>query len=148
MAVFPSAGWLAEYVTQINRSAEFAEAARTFEADIVYVFEAEPEHGLPRDIWCRAQFSGGACRWANFDIDPADGGGSTFVLRAPYSIWKDVIQGRIDPMEGMLDGDLLVTGHLPTLLRYVRAANELVTLAAKTSSSFVDEPSVDERDQR
>jgi hypothetical protein len=139
MSVFPSAQWLAEYVTQINTSAEFADAAQTFEADIAYVFEAEPDRGVPEDIWCRAEFGGGTCRTAGYDIDPAEGKRATFVIRAPYSRWKDVIQGRIDPMEGMLDGDLMVTGHLPTLLRYVRAANELVTLAAKVSSSFVDE---------
>jgi hypothetical protein len=138
VSVFPSAQWLADYVTQINASAGFADAAKTFEADIAYVFEAEPDLGVPEDIWCRAEFGGGRCRTADYDIDPAEGRRAAFVIRAPYSRWKDVIQGRIDPMEGMLDGDLMVTGHLPTLLRYVRAADELVTLAAKVSSSFVD----------
>jgi hypothetical protein len=139
MPVFPSAAWLDEYVRCMNDSEEFADAARTFEADIVYVFEAEPELGVPADIWCRADFGGGACRWAKYDIGPDNGAGAQFTLRAPYSIWKEVIQGHIDPMEGMLDGDLVVTGHLPTLLRYVRAANELVTLSAAVSSSFVDD---------
>ncbi|TDB86230.1 hypothetical protein E1264_18605 [Actinomadura sp. KC216] len=139
MPVFPSAEWLDEYVRCMNTSEEFADAARTFEADITYVFEADQEKGLPKDIWCRADFAGGMCRWAKFDISPEEGAGSQFTIRAPYTVWKDVIQGRIDPMEGMLDGDLLVTGHLPTLLRYVRAANELVTLSAAVSSSFIDD---------
>jgi len=136
MAVFPSAEWLTEYVDQINGSAKFADAAQTFEADISYVFEAEPDKGVPRDVWCRAAFSGGSCQWAEYDVDPGPAREAMFVIRAEYSRWRDVIEGRIDPIEGMLDGDLIVTGHLPTLLRHVRAADELVRLAAQVSSEF------------
>ncbi|MBM0233570.1 SCP2 sterol-binding domain-containing protein [Micromonospora sp. STR1_7] len=139
MPVFPSAEWLDGYVERINSSEEFEDAARTFEADIAFVFEAEPENGVPADIWCLATFGDGKCRQADYDVEQESAAGATFVIRAPYSRWKDVIEGRIDPIEGMLDGDLVVTGHLPTLLRYVRATDELVNLAAKVSSSFVDE---------
>jgi hypothetical protein len=136
MAVFPSSEWLTEYVDRINSSATFAEAAQTFEADISYVFEADPDQGVPRDIWCRAAFAGGRCQWAEYDVDPVQARTAMFVIRAEYARWRDIIEGRIDPIEGMLDGDLLVTGHLPTLLRHVRAADELVRLAAQVSTSF------------
>ncbi|WBC07464.1 SCP2 sterol-binding domain-containing protein [Micromonospora sp. WMMA1947] len=139
MPVFPSAEWLDGYVERINSSEEFEDAARTFEADIAFVFEAESENGVAADIWCLATFGDGKCQQADYDVEQERAAGATFVIRAPYSRWKDVIQGRIDPIEGMLDGDLVVTGHLPTLLRYVRATDELVNLAAKVSSSFVDE---------
>jgi hypothetical protein len=139
MAVFPSAEWLDDYVRCINASEEFADAGETLNADISYVFEAEPELNADREIWCRARFGDGRCHWGRYDIAPEESEGSTWIIRAPYSSWKDVIQGRLDPMEGMLDGDLAVTGHLPTLLRHIRAANELVNLAAQVSSSFVDE---------
>jgi hypothetical protein len=137
--VFPSSEWLDAYVAGINSSAEFAEAARTFTAELSYVFEAEPERGHPRDVWASAGVSGGVCHWWRYDVDPDEGAKAEFVLRAPYSLWKRIILGEVDPMEAMLDGDLAVTGHLPTLLRYVRAANELVTLAASVSSEFVDD---------
>ena len=140
MPVFPSSDWLDEYVRQINASDDFAEAARTFEAEISFVFEAEPEHGVPADIWCRTEFGDGTCRWAHYDVPAETAKDATFVIRAPYSRWKDVIDGKMDPIEGMLDGDLAVTGHLPTLLRYVRATDELVNLASKVASSFVDDP--------
>jgi hypothetical protein len=138
MAVFPSAGWLAEYVQRINSSPQFADAARTFDADITYVFEAEPECGHERDVWARAVVGGGKVLWWNYDVDPEDGATSEFVLQGPYSLWKRIIIGELDPMEAMLDGDLAVTGHLPTLLRYVRAANILVTLATTETTTFAD----------
>ncbi|NUR04145.1 MAG: hypothetical protein HOY79_48860 [Streptomyces sp.] len=139
MPVFPSEEWLSEYVDRINTSEEFAEAARDFEADLSYVFEAEPGSGLDRDVWARAEVGGGKCLWAKYDVSAEEGRTSQFVIQAPYSRWKEVIEGKLDPMEAMLDGDLAVTGHLPTLLRYVRAADELVNLAARVSSSFTDE---------
>ncbi|MDF9817157.1 SCP2 sterol-binding domain-containing protein [Streptomyces sp. SPB162] len=139
MAVFPSGDWLDEYVARINTSPEFAEAARTFEADIAYVFEAEPELGHQADVWARAGVGGGKCLWWNYDVTPQEGRESQFILQGPYSLWKQIIQGELDPMEAMLDGELAVTGHLPTLLRYVRAANALVSIAATGTTAFADE---------
>ncbi|WP_030857884.1 SCP2 sterol-binding domain-containing protein [Streptomyces sp. NRRL S-37] len=139
MSVFPSAEWLNSYVGLINSSEEFKEAARTFQAEIAFVFEAEEEQGLQDDIWCHTEFADGECTSAVYDVGPEGSGDTTFVIRAPYTVWKSVIEGEIDPIEGMLDGDLMVTGHLPTLLKYVRATDELVSLAAQVSSSFVDE---------
>ncbi|MFB6894217.1 SCP2 sterol-binding domain-containing protein [Kitasatospora sp. NPDC056327] len=139
MNVFPSSAWLSSYVGLINASEEFEEAAMTFQARIAFVFEAEQDAGVPADIWCSTEFGEGKCRFAAYDVGKEGAGDPTFVIRAPYSVWKSVIAGETDPIEGMLDGDLMVTGHLPTLLKYVRATDELVSLAARVSSSFVDE---------
>lgn len=136
MPVFPSAEWLDEYVEAINGSADFAEAAKTFEAELSYVFEADPDEGHYEDVWASAGVKDGYCHWWRYGVTPEEGAKAEFVLRAPYSMWKEIILGNVDPMEAMLDGDLAVTGHLPTLLRYVRAANELVNLAAAVSSNF------------
>ncbi|QFU90582.1 SCP2 sterol-binding domain-containing protein [Amycolatopsis sp. YIM 10] len=140
MAVFPSREWLEVYVAKINESADFEAAARTFAADISFVFEAEPDNGVPRDIWCKTEFADGKCLSADYGVPEAEGRTAAFIIQAPYSRWKDVIGGKIDPIESMLDGDLAVTGHLPTLLRYVRATDELVGLAATAASGFIDEP--------
>src|SRR5438045_3775431 len=45
MPTFPSKEWPDEYVNRINGSAEYREAAATWEGDIAYVFEAEPDKG-------------------------------------------------------------------------------------------------------
>ncbi|MFJ4953519.1 SCP2 sterol-binding domain-containing protein [Streptomyces sp. NPDC088760] len=139
VSLFPSAEWLNSYVELINSSEEFEEAARTFQAEIAFVFEAEEDRGVPADIWCHTEFGDGKCKCATYDVGPEGARDATFVIRAPYSVWKSVIEGETDPIEGMLDGDLMVTGHLPTLLKYVRATDELVSLAAQVSSSFADE---------
>jgi putative sterol carrier protein len=61
------------------------------------------------------------------------------VIRAPYSRWKDVVRGDLDPVKGMMQGKLKLKGDLPTIVRYVKAANELVNLAQTVPTEFVDE---------
>ena len=51
MPTFPSEDWLKEYVNRINESSEYREAAATWEGDISYVFEAEPDKGVPQELW-------------------------------------------------------------------------------------------------
>ena len=61
------------------------------------------------------------------------------MIAAPYTRWKDVVQGDLDPVRGMMQGKLKVRGDLPTIIRYVRAANELVRLTGEVDTTFPDE---------
>ena len=51
MPVFPSQDWLSEYVDLINASKEYEEAASSWEGDLSYVFEREPDKKVPDDVW-------------------------------------------------------------------------------------------------
>ena len=60
MALFPSAEWLDEYVEQIKESESWSVAAATWEGDLSYVIEAEPDKGLAQDMY-QALWSGLIC---------------------------------------------------------------------------------------
>jgi putative sterol carrier protein len=51
-----------------------------------------------------------------------------------------VIAGELDPIKGMMQGKLKLEGDLPTIIRYVRAANELVLLTQTVPTEYLDEP--------
>jgi putative sterol carrier protein len=139
VAVFPSDAWLAIYRYLINASPDYRDAAATWEGDIAFVFEAEPDRGVPEDLWAILDLWHGACRAGR--IVTADvGAASAYVIRAPYSRWKDVLNGDLDPVKGMMQGKLKVQGDLATIVRYVRAANELVHLTTQVPTEFLDEP--------
>ena len=53
--------------------------------------------------------------------------------------WKEVLRGDLDPVKGMMQGKLKVRGDLPTIVRHVRAANELVHLTMQVPTEFLDE---------
>jgi putative sterol carrier protein len=139
MAQFPSDAWLTEYVERINSSKSYEEAAASWEGDLSYVFEAEPDKGVPADIWVWIDLWHGKCRGARFDVPQAEGEKAKFLIRAPYSRWKDVIRRDLDPIKGMMQGKLKLKGDLPTIVRYVKAANELVNIASSVPTEFVDE---------
>ncbi len=47
--------------------------------------------------------------------------------------------GELDPIKAMMQGKLKVQGDLPTIVRQVRAANELVELTQQITTEFPDE---------
>ena len=73
MPEFPSREWLDVYVERINGSAEYREAAANWEGDISYVFEAEPDKGVPEEIWAWLDLWHGECREARYGVSPEEG---------------------------------------------------------------------------
>jgi putative sterol carrier protein len=139
MAVFPSKEWLDDYAERINHSPEYRVAAATWEGDVAYVFEPEPDKGVPAEIWAWLDLWHGECREARYDVSPDEGSKAKFVILAPYSRWKEVIRKELDPVKAMMQGKLKLKGDLPTIVRHVKAANELVNVAASIPTEFVDE---------
>jgi putative sterol carrier protein len=138
MARFPSEEWLAEYVRQINASESYRDAAETWEGDVAYVIEAEPDRGVAEDVWAWLDLWHGTCRDGKL-VSPEEGERARFVIRAPYSRWKEVIKRELDPVKGMMQGKLKLKGDLPTIVKYVKAANELVNVAQTVPTEFSDE---------
>jgi putative sterol carrier protein len=138
MTRFPSEDWLAEYVRQINASQSYRDAAETWEGDVAYVIEAEPDRGVPEDVWAWLDLWHGTCRDGRL-VSPQEGERARFLIRAPYSRWKEVIKGELDPVKGMMQGKLKLRGDLPTIVKHVKAANELVNVAQTVPTEFSDE---------
>jgi putative sterol carrier protein len=138
MALFPSEEWLQEYVQRINASQSYRDAAETWEGDVAYVIEAEPDKGVPQDVYAWLDLWHGRCREGKL-IGAAEADQARFVIRAPYSRWKEVIKKELDPVKGMMQGKLKLKGDLPTIVKYVKAANELVNLAQTVPTRFPDE---------
>jgi putative sterol carrier protein len=138
MAEFPSEAWLAEYVERINASDSYREAAAAWEGDVALVIEAEPDRSVPEDVWAWIDLWHGECREARI-VEAEEGERARFVIRAPYSRWKEVIRKELDPVKGMMQGKLRLKGDLPTIVRYVKAASELVNLAGTVPTEFPDE---------
>lgn len=136
MALFPSDEWIGLYRDLINGSEEYREAGSTWEGDIAFVFEAEPDRGVPHDLVAWLDLRGGVCHGARM-IDGDEGPEAEYEIRAPYSRWREVVLGDLDPVKGMMQGKLKVRGDLPNIVRHVRAANELVHLTTLVPTEFI-----------
>jgi putative sterol carrier protein len=137
VVAFPTEAWFQALVSLINDSDEYREAAADWEGDIAFLVEAEPDRGLPADVWGLLDLWHGACRGGGV-IEADRGREAAYILRAPYSRWREVVTGELDPIKGMMQGKLKVQGDLPTIVRQVRAANELVELTQQIPTEFPD----------
>jgi putative sterol carrier protein len=140
MARFPGPEWLDLYVGRINASPEYADAAATWEGDVVFVYGAEPDRGVPEDVYAWLDLWHGTCREAAILAGPDDprAVAATFTISAPYSRWKAVLTKELDPIKGMMQGTITVRGDLPTVVRHVKAANVLVDLTSEVPTEFPD----------
>lgn len=138
MPAFLSEAWFQGLVQLINGSSEYREAAAEWEGDIAFHVQAEPDRGVVDDVWGYLDLWHGTCRGGG-RTDETTGARARYVISAPYSRWKDTVRGDLDPTRGMMQGKLRVRGDLATIVRQVRAANELVRLTGELETTFADE---------
>jgi putative sterol carrier protein len=136
---FPSDEWFRRFVEVINGSEEYASFAAGWEGDVVIAIEAEPDHGVSEDVYGLLDLWHGGCRGGGL-VDRARADAAEFMVRAPYSRWKDVILGDLEPVKGLMQGKLKVRGDLQKILRYVKGTQELAHLTSRVETTFPDEP--------
>jgi putative sterol carrier protein len=135
---FPTDEWFQAFIVRINASDEYKVAAGDWEGDVAFLVEAEPDLGVARDVWGYLDLWHGVCRGGGV-VTAERGSSAAYLLSAPYTRWKHIVLGQLDPIKGMMQGKLKVRGDLPTIVRYVRAANELVRLTGEVDTVFPDE---------
>ncbi len=68
---------------EIDDSPAYREAAADWEGDIAFVVEADPERGVPDDVWGHLDLWHGACRSGTV-VTPERGDDAAFVISATY----------------------------------------------------------------
>ena len=63
-----------------------------------------------------------------------------FFIRAPAAVWRKVIEGKLDPIQGMMTRKLKLEGNMMKIMRYPKAAKEIITCCSKIPTDFGDQP--------
>ncbi|NOY89880.1 MAG: Fis family transcriptional regulator [Deltaproteobacteria bacterium] len=135
---FPSDAWTAAYKDALNGSERYREAGKpwTFGA-VAMVVSADPALGLDEDMGMILDVHQGHCNSTNLVRGMDAVADTPFVIVAPYARWRQVIEGELDPIKGMMEGKLKLTqGNLPTMIRYVESSRELVSSASRVPTRF------------
>ena len=135
---FPSVEWTEALRIALNQSRAYREAGRAWTfGSVAMIVQRDPENGLAEDAGIVLDVHRGACRGARFvegENDPED---ADFVIVGSYAHWRDVIEGRLDPIKGMMEGKLRLTrGHLPTIIRFVEPSRLVVASAREVPTVF------------
>lgn len=124
---FPSPEWVEQFHTAINNSASYAAAAKTWEGDVSLVVEEGPAIYL--DLWH------GTCRAAEYIEDPASKD-AEFKITANMEKWRKVLDGKLDPVQGMVTRQIKLDGNLVKIMKNVKASQELVKCATTVPTEF------------
>ena len=136
---FPSAEWVEEFKRQINLSEGYKKAGATWTAGVVaLVISAKPEIGLTEDVGIWLDLHQGVCRDAKI-VTAEEAQKAPFCITGDYARWKQVIKKELEPVKGMMQGKLKLKGDLPTIVRNVKGAQELVECTTRIDTKFFDE---------
>jgi putative sterol carrier protein len=69
-------------------------------------------------------------------VDGASHPDAGFGLKAPFSVWRDVLGGRTLAATAILTGKMKVEGDTMTLLKHTAAHRALVACAASIDTEF------------
>lgn len=137
--VFPSAEWLVEFKNEIGQSAEYRQSGQTWEhGTMALVVQAEPDRGVSQDFAIWMDLYHGECREIK-RVSVEEAQQAKFVITAPYTRWKQVMKKELEPVKGMMQGKLKLKGDLPTIVRYVQAAKDLVDCGTRPQILYPDE---------
>ena len=130
--------WAKAYKDEINNSSVYKQAAASWEGSVGLVVEAEPENNFPDTKGVFLDLWHGEARDVKI-TDEAGAEKADFVIRGPYSRWKQVAKKELDPTKAMMQGKLKLKGDLPTIVRYTRASQEMTECTTRIPVEFPDE---------
>jgi len=127
-----SVDWCAAWCAVLNNDPAYGEAAATWEGALVLV--AEGDGAARTGAWL--DLHRGTCRGARPAV-PADETTARYVLTATPAVWKQVMEGALSPLMGVMLGRIrLAKGGVTELLPYVGAAKLMVEMAGRVPAAF------------
>lgn len=129
--LFPSDEWIKNLKDRLNDSDAYRKAAAKWEGDFAFIVDqgqGEPIH-LYMDLWH------GECRSARQLAAAADES-PAFSMAAPLETWREVLTGQLDPIKGLMQKKLALTGNMMKVLKAPKAAVEMVNCAKEIDTGW------------
>lgn len=131
-----SDAWAQAWGEQMSASPAYRQAAARWEGAVVLVMEADVALGVPVERAVCADLWHGDCRGSGEASAPERAQASVVII-AGARTWRDVLEGRTDPVFGLMSGALrLERGSVAALFPFTAAAKEMVAAARRVEASF------------
>ncbi len=130
---FPSEEWIKELEVRLNSSDTYAQAAAAWEGDNIYVILPDDTYSGTSYFYINLQHgtASGAKELKSLDEQTA-----LFRMTAPFSTWRKVIEGRLDPLQAMFSGKIKVIGSMAAIQRTPKATYELTKITGQIETDF------------
>ena len=131
---FPSDAWLKAMMEDLNASESYLEAAKNWEGDFHFV--VHPGGTLEKTVVLYMDLWHGDCREAGVVTDES-AKAPEFRISAPMSVWRKVIEKKLDPIQGLMTGQLKLKGNMVKIMKAPKAASELVNCCTLVPTDFM-----------
>ena len=137
MAKFGSEEWAGALADEINGSSEYRNAGaawgRDFNGNMLFRFDADEQ--LAESISLLVRLSGGECQGAEFVADAAHSEAG-FTLRAPFTLWQEILTRKTMAATAILTGKMSVAGEKMTLLKHAGANRALIHCTSSVETDW------------
>ncbi|MDD4876368.1 MAG: SCP2 sterol-binding domain-containing protein [Dehalococcoidales bacterium] len=131
--LFPSEEWLKALEDGLQSNQTYRDAAKDWEGDFYFI--VEPDGGLKERVIAYMDLWHGECR-SSFIVANENEKNPEFRIRAPLSKWRKVLEAKLNPITGMLTGQLKISGNMMKIVKTPRAAIELVNCCCRIPTEF------------
>jgi len=140
MPIFPSKEWCEEAVRVANADPEAVEAGEGWEGDLGAIIDAEPGklakafvvYVVPKD----GKFTKLKVLPDPDDLDELE---PAYLAKAPYSVWKALLKGELDPMEAVLRRRISFRGDVQPIVERMRYKGVAERVLGQVETIFADE---------
>src|SRR5437868_6329223 len=109
--LFPSDEWVKQLENELNTSDSYAEAAKNWEGDFYFVIDPDKDDPVKETSYLYMDLWHGKCRAAYRVANPQEKQ-PAFIMSGPLSKWKRVITAQLDPIQGLMTGQLKLKGNM------------------------------------
>ena len=133
---FPSDEWIKAFMKTLNgdQGKAYQKAAEKWEGDFIFV--VEPDETYDDTTYFYVDLWHGKCREARMITDINKLPNAEFQYRGTFSNWIKLMEGKIDPIRGILMRKFKLVGNKAKIMRATKAAKELVALTQKIETNF------------
>jgi len=137
--LFPSRAWADQAMALFNADPESVAAGRGWTGDFGVVIEAE-RGKLERHFVAYVAPRNGRIDELRILLDPDDLDElePVYRIRAPYSVWKGLLQGTVDPVQAIVQRKLRVDGDVQPILERMRYKDVATRVLARLETHFPD----------
>lgn len=133
MIKFATDEWAKALMEKINENEAYAQAARNWEGDFYFIID--PGEGIEEPIYLYMDLWHGKCREAFATSDPSVKD-PVFRMSGPLGKWRQVIERKLDPIQGLLTRQFKLKGDMVMIMKNVKAAQELVNCTTFVPTDF------------
>jgi len=130
---FPSDEWIKALSVQLNASESYERSAKTWEGDFLFVVESDA--AFPRTAYLFLGLYHGKSTEA-MELSGIAERQVGYTISAPYSTWRRVLEGKVDPIQGMMTRQLKLSGNMMMVMRFPKAAQEIMACTRLIPTDF------------